>query len=321
MKKKIIIVAGDPNSINSELIFKGWKKFSPSIRNRIYLITNFDLIKKQFRNLKYSIPIKIVSDINENKSGNILKIINIDLKFKNPFAVPANVASKFILNSLNLAHELALRKDVSGIINCAINKNLLGKNKIGVTEYLASKCNLKDNSGVMLITNKKFSVSPVTTHLDVKQISRNIKKKSIVKTIKSFNNWYKKNHKKKPKIGILGLNPHNAELRRNSEEKKTIIPAILQLKGLGINIKGPLVADTIFINEFKKYDVIFGMFHDQILPPFKALFKFDAINVTLGLKYLRVSPDHGTGVNLIRKNKANIKSFINCINFINKFGK
>ena len=102
---------------------------------------------------------------------------------------------------------------------------------------------------------------------------------------------------------MLGLNPHNAELRKYSEEKKIIIPSIFKLKKKGIKINGPLVSDTIFINEYKKYDIIIGMFHDQVLAPFKTLFKFDAINITLGLKYLRVSPDHGIAKNLIKKKK------------------
>ena len=116
----------------------------------------------------------------------------------------------------------------------------------------------------------------------------------------------------------MGLNPHNAELRINSEERKIIIPCILKLKKRGVNISGPLIADTVFIKEYKNYDLLVGMYHDQILAPFKALFNFDAINVTLGLKYLRVSPDHGIAVNLIGKNKANPTSLIKCVNFLNK---
>ena len=137
----------------------------------------------------------------------------------------------------------------------------------------------------------------------------------------TINTWFKNNNKKKPKIGILGLNPHNAELRKKSEENKIIIPAIKKLTALKLNIKGPLVSDTLFINDYKKFDVIVGMFHDQVLSPFKAIYKFNAINITLGLKYLRVSPDHGTAVNLIGKNKANTKSLIECINFLSKFKK
>ena len=212
-------------------------------------------------------------------------------------------------------------KNVSGIINCAISKDLLIKNNTGVTEFFSSKCKIKKNSEVMLIKNKKFSVSPITTHLDVKQIAKNIKKDVIITKVITLNKWFKKKFKIRPRIGILGLNPHNAELRKGSEEITKIIPAIKSLKKLNINITGPLVADTIFIKDYKNYDVIFGMYHDQILPAFKTIFKFDAINVTLGLNYLRVSPDHGTAKYLIGKNKANIKSFLNCIKFTDRFGK
>ena len=106
--------------------------------------------------------------------------------------------------------------------------------------------------------------------------------------------------KRRPKFCVLGLNPHNAEFRGNSEEK-IILPAVKKLNKLGINVKGPLSADNIFIKDFINYDVIVGMYHDQVLTPFKTLFKFDAINITVGLKYLRTSPDHGTAINMIKK--------------------
>ena len=80
-----------------------------------------------------------------------------------------------------------------------------------------------------------------------------------------------------------------------------------------------MVADTVFINDYKNYDVIIGMFHDQVLAPFKTMFKFNAINITLGLKYLRVSPDHGVARNIINKKKGNPTSLLNCIDFVSKF--
>ena len=321
MKKKIIIVGGDPNSINSELIYKSWKKLDKSLRNRIYIISNYSLLKAQFKKLNYKIKLKKVKDILEKNTGNNLKIIDINVEFKNPFKIPYKSSSNFILNSLNFAHKLALKNEIAGFINCAISKELLGKSKIGVTEYLASKCKIKNNSEVMLIKNDKLAVCPITTHIDVREISKKIKKEFIITKVKTIENWYKKKLKKKPKIAILGLNPHNAEMRKDSEEKKTIVPAINKLRQLGLNIKGPLISDTIFIHDYKKFDVIIGMFHDQVLTPFKALFKFDAINITLGLKYLRVSPDHGVAVDLIGKKRANSTSLLKCIKFINKFGK
>ncbi len=319
MKKKIIIVAGDPNSINSEIIYKIWKKVNTDLKKKIYVIGNYNLIKEQLKVLNYKIDLLIVKNLNSFSNSSNLKIINVDLKYKNCFNVERKMASKLVLNSLNLAHKLALRKNVLGIVNCPINKQLLKKKNIGVTEYLATKCKINDGSEVMLIKSKHISVSPVTTHIDIKNISKKINSKLIIKKILTIESWLKKNHKKNSKIGVLGLNPHNSEFRAGSEEKRFIIPAILKLQKLGVNVTGPLVADTVFINDFKNYDIIVGMYHDQILSPFKAIYKFDAINITLGLKYLRLSPDHGVGLDLIGKNKANSSSLLNCINFLNKY--
>lgn len=321
MKNKILIFSGDPNSINSEIIYKGWKQINSKIKRKIYLISNYDLLKKQFNKLNYKIKLQKVNDIYEKTLSDKIKVLHVNLKFKQPFKVSKKFASTFVKDSFKIAHNLSLNNNVMGLINCPINKNLLGGNKIGVTEFLAKKCKVKKNSEVMLIRNKKFSVSPITTHLDLKDVSKKINNKIIVSKIKTIDLWFKEKFKKSPKIGILGLNPHNAEMRKNSEEKKIIIPAILRLKRLNIKVHGPLVADTLFIQDYKKFDVIVGMYHDQVITPFKTIFKFDAINITLGLKYLRVSPDHGTAANLIGKNKSNCASFVKCIEFVNKFGK
>jgi len=319
-EKKIAVIIGDPNSINSEIIFKSWKKLDSNFKKKIYFIGNIELVKKQFIKLKIFQKIQKVSqNIKTLENNEAFKMINVDLKFKDPFNVKIKDASQYIIKCLNLGHKLALNKSIYGFINCAINKNLLPKKNIGVTEYLASKCGIVKNSEVMLIKSKSHAVVPITTHLDLKDVDKNINTKIIITKIKTLQNFFFKFLKRKPRIGILGLNPHNAELRSDSKEVKVIIPAVKNLKKLKIFISGPLVADTIFMKDYKKYDVIVGMYHDQVLPSFKSIFKFEAINVTLGLKYIRVSPDHGVASNLIKKNKANAASLINCFKFIEKF--
>ena len=321
MRKKIVIISGDPNSVNSEIIYKSWKKLSKNIRKKIFLISNYDLLKDQFKQLNYKLKIKKVKNIFEIEKSDQLKVLHVNLKYNNPFKVSNTSSSKFVIKTLNLAHNLALNKDVAGIINCPISKNLLRKKNIGVTEFLASKCKVKDNSEVMIIRNKKLSISPITTHSDIKTVSKKIKKKLIIKKVKVINKWFKNNFYKKPKIALLGLNPHNAELRKNSEESKNIIPAIKSLKRNGINISGPFASDTIFINDYKNHDIIIGMYHDQVLSPFKALFKFDAINITLGLKYIRVSPDHGVATDKILLKKSNPASLLKCIHFLSNLSE
>ena len=104
------------------------------------------------------------------------------------------------------------------------------------------------------------------------------------------------------------------------KKKKTIIPAIKFLKRLGIRIEGPFPADTIFLKQnLKKFDVIVGMYHDQVLTPIKTIYGFDAINITLGLPFIRISPDHGPNEKMLGKNISSPLSLIQTLNFVNKF--
>ena len=318
MKNNIIIIGGDPNSINSEILYKCWNKLNSKIKKKIYVIANIDLLESLFKKLNYKINLTEANNF-KNINNNALKIINVNLDFKNPFKINHMNVSKYVKDSLNLAHNLTIKGMAKGIINCPINKNIFSPKRIGVTEYLASICKVKKDTEVMLIANNSFSVSPITTHIDLKQVAKSINKKKIINKIRTINTWFIKYKLKKPKIGILGLNPHNAEMRPYSEELKIITPAIKQLRKSNIFVKGPLVADTIFIKDYKSFDVIVGMYHDQVLAPFKALFNFNAINITLGLKYLRLSPDHGVAMDIIGKNKASASSLLKCVTFLNNF--
>ncbi len=315
--KKILILTGDPNSINSEIISKSWNKLNNRLKKKIYFVSNFELFKSQLKKIGLSQNILKVKDINSHINSNKIKIIDLKISFKDPFKINNKIASIFFKKMLNYAHNLCEKKDLKGFINCPIDKKLL--NKKGVTEYLAAKCNVKNNSEVMLIKNKNLSVSPITTHIKIKSVSKKITKQIIIDKTKTIQNWYNTYEKKKPRIAILGLNPHNSEFSSNSEESKIIKPAIKKLKKLKINVSGPFSSDTFFINEYKKYDVVIGMFHDQVITPFKTLFGFNAINITLGLKYLRSSPDHGVAKNLIGKNQADWSSLHSCINYFDKF--
>ncbi len=318
MKNILCIVAGDPNSINSELVFKSWKNLKKNLRKKIILIGNYDLIQKQKQRLKFNINLLKINSIDDDIKNRGLKILDLPLKFKYCFNVPRKEASKYVINCLNYAHSLCKKRKINAFINCPIDKNLIKKDGIyGVTEYLGKKSSSKKFSEVMFLHNKKLSVVPITTHLKVKDIAKNIKEKVIIKKIKTLIIYYKKLFQKKPKIAVLGLNPHNSELEKNSEEVRNIIPAIKKLK-LNNDINGPMVADNFFKNDYKKYDVVVGMYHDQVLIPFKNFFKFNAINITLGLDYLRISPDHGTAKDIIFKKKGNPKSLLECIKFLSK---
>ena len=210
----------------------------------------------------------------------------------------------------------------SALINGPISKKaFLNKKYPGVTEYISNKVKTNGKE-VMLIYNEKLSVSPSTTHISLNKVSKNLSSKKITYQIQTINNFYKKNFKFKPKIGVCGINPHCETNAKINEEKKIIVPVIKKLKYRSISVKGPFPADTIFTqNNRKKFDVIIGMYHDQVLSPIKALYNFDAINITLGLPFLRITPDHGPNYQMIGKNKSDSTSLKKTFQFASKFNE
>ncbi len=304
MKKIIAITAGDPKSINTEIIGKTWKILKKKHRKKIFIIGNFNLIKKQLKQNKINIFLEKIVQLKAINSSNVLYILDVPLN------------TNYVLNCVNLADKLARKRKIQGIITCPINKKRVLKSRNpGLTEYLAKK-NKISGSEVMMIFNKELSVVPITTHLKIKDVSKKLKKSLIEKKIRVLNNFYRKKLKRKPRIAVLGLNPHNDELKRDSEEVSIIIPAIHKLKKINKNIIGPVPADTVFTNKNKfRYDTIVGMYHDQVLAPFKAIYNFNAINVTLGLNYFRVSPDHGVAEDIANLRKANPLSLLRCVEF------
>ena len=171
----------------------------------------------------------------------------------------------------------------------------------------------------MLIYNKDLSVCPLTTHLPLKLVAKKINKKSIIEKVNLINDFYKKNFYFKPKIAVTGLNPHCESILKFNEDDKIIRPAIKYLREKGYKVSGPFSADTIFLEQNrKKYNVILGMYHDQVLTPIKTIKEYDAINITLGLPFYRISPDHGPNEKMINKNLSVPLSLTRSIQFLDK---
>ena len=186
-----------------------------------------------------------------------------------------------------------------------------------MTEYISSKFNTKKYA--MLIFNKEISVCPVTTHLPLKLVAKKINKNLIVDKVILVNSFYKTFLNKKPRIAVLGLNPHCESIEKFNEDERILKPTIKYLKKIKYNISGPYSADTAFmIKNRKKFDVILGMYHDQVLTPLKTLVEYDAINITLGLPFVRISPDHGPNEKMVGKNISNPLSLIKAILFLDK---
>ncbi len=314
----ILVVSGEPFSIFTEIFFKAIK--NDKYKKKIVLIISKSLLLNQMKSLGFSFDINLINKNNINfkkLSKKKINVIDIDYKFKKVFDKISDKSNKYIKESFNLALKLMKTKKYSGLINGPISKkNFLKGSFLGITEYLANLTNAA-NRVSMLIYNKKLSVSPITTHLPISVVHKKISKDKIIDQVMQITKFYKSRFGKKPRIAITGLNPHCESNYKSSEEDRIIIPAIKILIKKKYRVKGPFAADTIFMKEqAKNYDVIVGMYHDQVLTPAKTLFGFNSINITLGLPFLRISPDHGPNSLMVGKNKSNPQSLIEALKFL-----
>ena len=315
--KPIIVVAGEPNSIFLEIFFKSLKK--KKFKSPIILIASNKILQSQMKKLNFNFKINILNEkrLNLKKLNNKkINLININYNYNKIFEKISSKSKDYIEKSFSKALFLLKKKISNKLINGPISKKyFLNKKYLGITEYLADKTNQKNFA--MLIFNKKLSVCPITTHLPVKLISKNINKEIIRKKIILINNFYQNYIGVKPCIAVTGLNPHCESTEKVNKDISIIKPSVNFLKKKGLKISGPHAADTIFLkNNRKKYDIIVGMYHDQVLTPIKTLFEYDAINITLGLPFIRISPDHGPNEQMMGKNLSNPLSLIRALEFL-----
>ena len=292
----VCILLTDHESINESIIIHSYKNLSESKLKKVYFIGSklkFPKIYKKF--------------IKQKK----FEFINIKLR--------TGQFLKYLKSVTNEAIKLCKNNKNTIILNMPLNKKKFLKNNYpGFTEFFSYHLDKKKNENMLLYNEKNFSVCPLTTHIELKKVENNINEKKLKNCINNIVNFYKKLNKK-IQIVILGLNPHaSTDMNKNTKDKILISKVINVMRKKNINISGPISADTAFVENYKN-KVFVGMYHDQVLIPFKTINKFDGINITIGKKILRLSPDHGTAKNLRRRKKnINNESFLRCIDFCSK---
>ena len=226
----IIIVAGEPYSIFLEIFFKSVKR--NIFKKPIILIVSHELFTRQMKALNYNLDFNIINEKKINfKKLNVKKIniVNVDLVFRNIFGKISKNSKNYIEQSFKIAINLIKKNKCAGLINGPISKkHFLAGKFLGITEYLAAKMN-KKNKVAMLIFNKKLSVSPITTHLPLKNVHKELSKKKIINHVHLIKEFYKKKFNINPRIAITGLNPHCESNYKSSEEDLIIKPAIAYL--------------------------------------------------------------------------------------------
>ena len=316
--KPIVIVAGEPKSIFFEIFFKSMNK---KINSPIILICCKKILVKQIKYFEFKKKVNFVDFKNITKNATYtsqINIIDVPLKITKKHSSEKVYINRYIDNCFNLAFLLIKKKISNKFINGPIDKEkFLNKKFVGITEYVSNK--FKNSNTAMLIYNKKLSVCPVTTHLPIKLVSKKITQSIIINKLKIIDQFFVKKLKLKPKIAVTGLNPHCESILDKNEDIDIIEPAIKKSRKQGINSFGPFPGDTIFLKQNRnQFNVILGMYHDQVISPIKTLYEYDAINITMGLPFFRVTPDHGPNQKMINKNNSNPMSLIRALEFLDK---
>jgi len=318
MLPTLAITPGEAAGIGPELCVKLVQQSWPA---RLLFIADPNLLQQIARQL--NLPLKITiweagSEIPQHQAGN-LNCLAIDLVESAVPGILNQSNSKYVLETLQKASDLCLDNTVQGIVTGPVHKAVIndaGYAFSGHTEYFAKAAAVK--RVVMLLATEGMRVALVTTHLPLSKVSASITSEYFEKTIRIIHqDLISKFQIKNPDILVLGLNPHAGEGGHMGDEEINILsPVIKQLQEYGMNIRGPVSADTAFGSELNptKTDVIVAMYHDQGLPVLKYRGFGSAINITLGLPYIRTSVDHGTALDIAGKNTANVSSFEYALN-------
>ncbi len=339
MMNKFVFTCGDINGIGPEIIIKTLNLVYPNSKNKFYIICPHKIFRETIKSIKPAFKYEFSDKFNESEPEIVTVITTKDLQGKagNPAYTarsdsserrragkPTAASGQIAFNAVKSAVELAKNKKVDAIITAPVSKtalNIAGIKFPGHTEMLAEWTNTKNF--VMMFLSNKMKAALLSIHEPIKNVPGLISIKKIHNTldvvISSLENEFKI---KKPKIAVLGLNPHAGENGIiGTEEEKIIKPAIMRYNRRKL-LAGPFSPDAFFASRmYKKYDVVIGMYHDQALIPFKLLNFGGGVNYTAGLPIVRTSPDHGVAYDIAGKNIADPSSMVQAYKYAEKIVK
>ena len=310
----IAITCGDPNGIGPEITVKAWKALRQELN--FVLFTSYDYMKQSFPEVPM---IKIDNPKNANEvMQNGLPIFDFPFLTKyRPNECNVDFSGETI-KSIEMATRSCINGETKALCTNPINKHILSEKQnfkyTGHTDFLRHLT--KSDNAVMMLASDKLRVIPVTIHVSLANATKSLSIELIENTIEiAHNSLIRLFNITAPRIAVTGLNPHAGENGMfGFEELDIIIPSIQALKRKDIDIRGPFSADSLFHERARKnYDVVICMYHDQALIPIKTISFDEAVNVTLGLPFVRTSPDHGTAEDISGKGIASPLSLINSI--------
>jgi len=316
-KIKVGISVGDLNGIGMEVIIK---TFLDSRMMDLCTPIVFGGVKTasyhrkalEIKDFSFNIINKI-KDINI-KRANLLNCWNEEVEIK--FGEPSEIAGEYAFKSLEKATDALKNEEVDVLVTAPINKANIQKNQsafIGHTEYLGQQF---DGDPLMIMLSDAMRIAFVTGHIPLSEVAISLSENKILSKIEQLSKTLIQDFGiSKPKIAVIGLNPHAGEDGMlGKEEKEVILPAIKKVKRQNILVFGPYSADSFFTKEnLQNFDGVLAMYHDQGLTPFKTLSFSEGVNYTAGLSVVRTSSVHGTAYDIAGKNCADEKSFRNAV--------
>jgi 4-hydroxythreonine-4-phosphate dehydrogenase len=320
----LAITMGDPGGIGPEILVKALQKEKPSKRLAYLLIGSRKTFKTLCQKTGLWLPFKTVPSVPSGslRGGNIYFLdISKNLSGGGAFKIGAVCRDngRLALAAIEEAALLAKQKLIDGVVTAPVNKaaiRLIERTFIGHTEFLTQRA--KARRFAMMFMSPRLNVTLATIHVPLKKVSGLLTTKSILEKILLTEEMLKGSLGiKKPRIAVCALNPHGGEF--GDEEAKVIAPAVRAACRRGIDALGPYSADLLFHAAYHgKYDGLIAMYHDQALTAFKLVAFHDGVNVTLGLPYIRTSPDHGTAFDIAYQGKADPSSMLAALRLAQK---
>jgi|SRR5579862_2245784 len=318
--RPLALTLGEPAGIGPDVTLTIWQRRAALDLPPFYLIAEPDFLRKRAALLNLDVPIAVVAPHEATATfTRALPVVPLDLSITVTPGKPDASSAPAAIASIRRAVEDVLADRAVAIVTNPVAKNVLyrsGFAEPGHTEFLgrlAAEATGKAVRPVMMLWSRELAVVPVTIHLPLREVAKAITTDLIVETGRIVaRDLAARFAIRRPRLAVAGLNPHAGEEGAMGEEDAAIVaPAVRQLRAEGIDAHGPLPADTLF-NESARatYDVALCMYHDQALIPIKTLAFDHAVNVTLGLPFVRTSPDHGTAFDIAGSGRADPSSLI-----------
>jgi 4-hydroxythreonine-4-phosphate dehydrogenase len=319
----LALTLGEPAGIGPELTIRVWRRREELRLPPFYLVGDPDFVRDRARQLGSEIALSIVTPAQAAEFfPRALPIVPLEMPVTAAPGNPDESSAPAAIASIRRAVSDVLAGQAAGVVTNPVAKNVLyrsGFAEPGHTEFLAKlaeEATGKASRPVMMLWSPELAVVPVTIHLPLKDVVSSLTFELVVETGRiTAHDLTKRFGILRPRLAVAGLNPHAGEDGALGEEDAAIVaPAVERLRAEGVDAVGPLPADTLFHERARvAYDVALCMYHDQALIPIKTLAFDHAVNVTLGLPFVRTSPDHGTAFDIAGKGTADPSSLIAAI--------